>query len=262
MDLSKERKVISQAVKEAGDLLLAKFKTFDRGEIKMKSAHEIVTDSDLLSEKIILAALKQHFPQHGILSEEKGNNEIQSDWLWVIDPLDGTTNFSMHNPLWSVAVALFYQKQIVLSLIYAPALQELYLAEQDQGASLNGQTIKVSTIKEGKVLNVFCHGYDQASLKTALNYFSWQKLNGFDCRQLGSASIELAWLAAGRLESLVIPGANVWDVAAGVLLVREAGGRVTDFANQDWQFNSLDIIASNSLVHQQVCQAIKNSLHD
>lgn len=262
MDLSQPEAVISQAVLEVGSVLSEKFQTFNRQKIKMKSAHEIVTEYDLLSEKIILAALQKNFPDHAILSEEQGQNQKVSDWLWAVDPIDGTTNFTMHNPLWCISVGLFYKQEIVLGLVHAPVLQETYLAKKGQGAWRNGQKIQVSSINQGKVLNAFCHGYDQASLHKIIKYFQHQKLQGFDCRQLGSAALELAYLAAGRLESLVIPGANTWDIAAGILLTLEAGGQVTDAQGHPWLMSSPDMIASNGLVHNEILEIFKQSQNE
>ncbi|MFH1412859.1 MAG: inositol monophosphatase family protein [bacterium] len=259
MELEQHKQVISQAVMEAGDILFEKFKTFDRSKVQLKSLHEIVTEYDLLSEKIILSAIKENFSDHAVLSEEKGANKKESDWLWAVDPIDGTTNFSMHNPIWAISVGLFFKKEIVLGVIYAPVLKEFYIAIKDKGVFLNDKPIKVSEISQGKVLNAFCHGYDEENIEKIISYFSQQKLHGFDCRQLGSAAIELAFVSAGRLESLVIPGANTWDVAAGILMVREAGGKVTDFDNNEWQLKSKDMVASNALVHDQILQAIKTS---
>ena len=259
MDLKQEQQVIGPAVKEAGDILFKQFATFDRHNIKLKNAREIVTEFDLLSEQIILSAIKKNFPDHGILSEEQGANDKTSDWLWAIDPLDGTTNFAMHNPLWCISAGLFYKREIVLSLIYAPLLQESYQAIRGQGAWLNGQKLQVSDLSISKTLNSFCWGREEREVKTMLNYFAYQKTHGFGLRHLGTAAIELAFVAAGRLESFIVPGAKLWDVAAGVLLVQEAGGRITDFSGQDWTIDSLDLVASNGLIHEQILTAIKHS---
>lgn len=260
----KIKKVARQAALEAGKELSSRFNKFDRGTVEFKSGHEILTQADLASEKKILKEIKNNFPDHRILSEEAGDSHKNSDYLWVVDPLDGTTNFSMHNPLWSVSIGVFYKKQVVLGIIYAPFLNELYLAEAGKGAKLyspadssKGKKMEVSGIREGKVLNAFCHGTKEKDIKRAVEYHKRQKLNDLDCRQLGSAAIELAFVAAGRIESIVIPGAHPWDVAAGVLLVREAGGRVTDSDGKDWNLESRDMLASNGKVHKQILNTLK-----
>ncbi|MFH1822671.1 MAG: inositol monophosphatase family protein [Patescibacteria group bacterium] len=250
------KKVAISAVKKAGKILLREYNNFDRAKVKLKSHHEILTRADLLSEEVIIKEIREGFPSHQILSEESGESRSKSDYLWIIDPLDGTTNFSMHNPLWSVSIAFSFKEEIILGLIYAPVLGEIYLAEKDKNAKLNNKKINVSNTKEGKVLNTFCHGREEKYVKQAIKYYSYQKLNELDCRQLGSAAIELSYVACGRIESIVIPGANSWDVAAGVLMVREAGGRVTDFQGKEWNLDSINMIASNGKVHGEILKVV------
>ena len=272
------KKIAVSAARNAGKILLKEYKDFDRSKIKLKSHHEIVTRADLLSEEAIIKEIKRNFPAHSILSEEMGLIETRNftSLRWIIDPLDGTTNFSMHNPLWCVSIAVAEIKmdvksglnlkvnsekfekaaEIIIGVVYAPFLDELYVVERGKGATVNGHKINVSDISEGKVLNTFCHGKKDSDIKKALDYYRKQKMRGFDCRQLGSAAIELAYVAAGRIESIVIPGANSWDVAAGVLLVNEAGGNVTDFKGDGWNLGSPDMVASNGKVHAEILKAI------
>lgn len=252
----KIKQIAKNAAFEAGEELLKRFKKFHRKQTSLKSKHEILTQADIQAEKIILENIKQDFPDHRILSEEAGDNDKDSDYLWIIDPLDGTTNFSIHNPLWAVSISLLYKNQVKLGVIYAPFLEELYFAEKGKGATRNKTKIKVSDNETTKNIHAFCHGSDQKDIKKAIKYYRYQKLNNLDCRQLGSASLELAYVASGRLESITIPGANSWDVAAGVLLVQEAGGKVTDFNNKKWNLQSKDMIASNKKTHSQILQAL------
>ncbi|MCK4553998.1 inositol monophosphatase [Candidatus Parcubacteria bacterium] len=263
------KKVATAAVKKFGKILIREYQNFDRATIKLKSHHEILTRNDLLSEEIIIKEINNNFPNHKILSEEMGEVGCDSEYLWIIDPIDGTTNFSMHNPLWSISLAVakanidtkcpighLVSMDIILGVIYAPVLDELYIAELGKGASLNGKKIHVSNIKKGKVLNTFCHGTKPRDIKKALAYYRRQKLAELDCRQMGSAAIELAYVACGRVESFVAPGSNDWDVAAGVLLVQEAGGMVTDFSGRDWRLGVGDIAASNGKVHRDILRMI------
>jgi len=264
--MKKNLKTIAiNTILKSGLALTKEYKEFKRSSAKLKSQREIVTKADLLSEKIIINQIKKNFPDHQILSEEAGRINKDSNYLWIIDPLDGTTNFSMHNPLWSISLSLAYKGKIILGLVYAPLLNELYLAEKDQGAKLfspaknkSGKKIKVSNVYQGKVLNTFCHGNSLQATKRAIKYYTKQKTTGFDCRQLGSAAIELAYVASGRIESIVIPGANSWDVGAGALLVREAGGQVTDFKGRAWTLNSKDIVASNKKIHSDLLRVLKS----
>lgn len=256
--MNKIEKTALKAAKLSAIKLKKIYQNFNRNDIKMKSTHEIVSYADLLSEKIIIAEIKKEFPNHHILSEEKGDDQKKSDYTWIIDPIDGTTNFTMKNPLWAISIGVLYKNDLIFGLIYAPMLNEIYRASKDKGAFLNNKRIKVSNIKNGKVINTFCHGSNIKSIKRAIKYYTKQKLKNFDCRQLGSASIELAYVASGRIESITIPGAHSWDVAAGTILVREAGGKVTDFQDKKWNTKSKDLIASNKLVHLQIINTLKS----
>ncbi len=261
--INKIQKVAREAILESGKMLVRGFNNFNRADVLMKSHHEILTKYDLASEKIIINAIKKNFPKHKILSEEQGSLKGDGDYLWIIDPIDGTTNFSMHNPLWSISVGVAKIEKnkktpkMVFGIIYAPVLGEMFVAKLGGGARLNGKKIKPSKIKEGKVLNAFCHSTKKEDIKTAIKYYSYQKLHEFDCRQMGSAAIELAFVACGRIESIMIPGANAWDVSAGALLVREAGGRVTDFQGKKWDLSSRDILASNGVIHKKLLDRIQ-----
>lgn len=255
--MNKIEKTALKAAQISAEKLKKIYKNFNRNDIKMKSAHEIVSYADLLSEKIIIAEIKKEFPNHHILSEEKGDNQKKSDYTWIIDPIDGTTNFTMKNPLWAISIGVLYKNELIFGLVYAPILNEIYKASKNKGAFLNNKKINVSKIKNKKVINTFCHGSSVKSIKKAVKYYTQQKLRNFDCRQLGSASIELAYVASGRIESITIPGAHSWDVAAGTILVREAGGKVTDFQNKKWNTKSEDLIASNKLVHSQIINTLK-----
>ncbi|MCK5416797.1 inositol monophosphatase [Candidatus Parcubacteria bacterium] len=257
MITNKVKKIAKEAVLRSGKMLLKEFECFDRNTVKLKSHHEILTACDLKSEKIIISAIKKNFSDHQILSEEAGEYKTESDYLWIIDPIDGTTNFSMHNPLFSISLGLAYKGKIIFGIIYAPYMNEMFIAEKGKGAKLNNKKMKVSNIKSGKVLNAFCHGTSKKDIKQALEYFKKQKLEGFDCRQMGSAAIELAYVACGRIESIAIPGAHSWDVAAGILLVREAGGKVTDFIGEKWTLKNKDMLATNGKVHEKIIDVFK-----
>ena len=251
------KKVALSAVRQVGKRLIKEYEKFNRAEVMLKSHHEILTKCDLMSQEIIINELVKHFPDYGIISEERPAEKNYSEYTWYLDPIDGTTNFSMHNPLWSISLALAKRGELVFGLVDVPMLEEIFMAEAGGGAELNGRKISVSKIFQGKVLNTFCHGARDADIKKALVYWRRQKLNELDCRQLGSAAIELSYVAAGRVESFVAPGTHDWDVAAGALLVREAGGKVTDFSGRDWRLGLAEIVASNGKVHRQILGAVR-----
>lgn len=247
--MEKIKKAGILAVKKAGEYALKKYHTFNRSDAKLKAHKELLTEVDLRSEKIIISEIKKNFFDHHILSEESGDNKSKSDYLWIIDPIDGTTNFTMHNPLWAISVGLAYKDEIILGWVYAPFLDEMYTAEKGHGAFLNDKKISVSNVKSGKILNTFCSGREPKNIEKAVKFFCYQKLHRGTSYLLGSAALDLAYVACGRMESAFIPGAHAWDVAAGILLVREAGGNVTDFNGKQWNFESEDMLATNGKVH-------------
>ncbi len=250
------KKVAITAAQKAGKLLLNEYNIFKRQSARLKAKHEIITKADLIAEKSILSEIRKKFPDHQILSEEAGKINNLSNYFWIVDPLDGTTNFSIHSPLWAVSIGVAYNNELVLGVVLAPFLDELFIAEKGKGARLNQRKITVSRVTPKKIINTFCHGSKTRDIKKALKFLNYQKIKHLDCRQLGSASLELAYVAAGRTESIMIPGAHPWDVAAGVLLVREADGRVTDFKDRDWNLSSRDILASNGRVHEELLRVI------
>lgn len=242
--------------KQAGKEIKKRFNN-DR-IVKVKDKSQIVTQGDLIADRIISSALKKRFPSHKILSEESGLKKEKSDYLWAVDPIDGTTNYWIGSPLFAVSISLFFKKNPVLAVVYAPAMNELYFAEKGKGAFLNGKKIKVSgNTRLDRSFLTFCHGSSQKDVKRAMKIYNKIKFQSLDSRQLGSASMELGFVAAGRTECIMIPGAHVWDVGAGILLVREAGGKASDFRGKEWNFDSRDMVASNGKIHNQLIKFLE-----
>lgn len=251
------KQIAIEAALRAGKHLLKEFNKLPLSKIKAKDRHDIVTPADFESEKIILNFIQKKFPEHSIMTEERGQKIKKSPFTWVIDPLDGTTNFAMKNPIWSIAISLWKDGKPLFGIVSAPAMAELYTALAGKGAHLNGQRIKVSkTAKLPQSLLTFCHGHREQDIKRAIKLYQKFKLAARDLRQLGSAAIEMGFVATGRTESIMIPGAYPWDVAAGTVIVREAGGRVTDFQGKDWNLKSKDMLASNGLIHNLLLKEI------
>jgi len=261
------QQLAKKVAKEAGKYLLKGFFKFQPKEKSYKANRTTVTKYDKGAEKIILSAIKKYFPNDAILSEEAGANNKSSEYLWIVDPLDGTRNFTMRNPIFSVAIAVIHlpgkkiERAIIqYGIVYVPVLKDLYEASAGKGARLNNKKIKVSKIaKLADAQHTFCHGQGSVYMSKSGRYNLILKKKNIDARQLGSAAIELALVASSRSESIVIPGANTWDVAAGVLLVREAGGKVTDIDNNMWRLNSRDMVATNGKVHKAVLKIFKNA---
>jgi len=231
-------------------------------DVQYKDKAEIVTTADKLSEKYILETLRKTFPEHRILSEESGesNNDSDSQFLWVIDPLDGTTNFAYHNPFFAIAISLFYGKHVILGLIYNPILDEMYIAKKDGGAYLNGEKLIVTNrVDLDKIRLTYCHGSSNESRNDAIKLYSYFKKHS-DIRQLGSAAMELALVARGITDAFLVPGALRWDVAAGILLIQEAGGFASDFTGKEWNFDSKDMLAGNGKINDELLLIINSVL--
>lgn len=203
--------------------------------IKTKSSPvDLLTEIDRRSEEILLTAIRKQYPSHGILSEEYGEDKIDADYRWVIDPLDGTTNYAQGLPIFTVSVALQFQNETVLGVVYAPILDAMFTAIRGQGAFLNGQELKVSDKQEMDQC-VFATGfpYDRAANPdNNADYFAHFVPRVRGLRRMGAASFDLACVAAGTLDGYWEFNLKPWDVAAGSLLVEEAGGYIVDLPHK------------------------------
>lgn len=259
--LPKIKKVAFRAVKKAGQYLFEEFQKRN-SYFSHKNKIEIVTSADKKAEKIILNLIRRNFPDHRILAEESGrlNWSSKSPYLWLVDPLDGTTNFAFRHPLFCVSIALVYKREIILGVIFAPITNELYFVEKGKGVFLNDRKIKVS--KKGQLNKTFLtSGYSSRDRdrKMILKLYSSLISKSEYHRDLGSCALELAYIAAGRLDGVVILGLRPFDAAAGVLMVKEAGGKVTNFQGQDWTIWDRYLVASNGLIHQELLKATRNT---
>lgn len=220
---------------------------------------DLVTDADRASEKSMIRYLKKNHPSHAILSEESGlSDSFNAEYLWVIDPLDGTTNFTHQYPVVSVSVALLYKGTPIVGVVLNPIIKELFHAARGHGSYFNKSRIQVSkttTLESSLLASGF--PYDRQTTKDN-NYSEFCFLTHVSqgVRRAGSAAIDLAYVAAGRFDGYWEKGIKPWDIAAGVLLVEEAGGRVTDYSQDPFQLESGRIIASNGLIHAQLSDKI------
>lgn len=257
------KQVALQAAKSAGRYLS---KEFSRPTVPFnhKNDGDLVTSADKEVEKIILNLIKKNFPEHRILSEESGrvNWASHSPYLWLVDPIDGTTNFIFRNPLFAVSIALVRRHEIILGVICAPALKELYFAERGKKSFLNQRKLKVS--QKNKLSQSFLtSGYSSRvkDRRLVLEFYPRIVSQSEHHRDLGSAALELAFIAAGRLDGAIILGARPFDIAAGVLVVQKAGGAVTNFKNEKWTIEDKYLIASNGLIHQKLLNIIEPTPH-
>ncbi|HUS10302.1 MAG TPA: inositol monophosphatase family protein [Pyrinomonadaceae bacterium] len=222
-------------------------------QVSNKGDIDLVTEADLASEKLIIERIKSHYPRHAILAEESGATEIvagTSDWKWIIDPLDGTTNYAHGYPCFCVSIGLERAGLIEIAVIYDPLRDEVFAAERGQGATLNGRLMRVSAVEELKSA-MLCTGFPY-NVRERPNFerdFANFTMEAQAVRRDGSAAIDLAYIACGRFDGFWEDGLNAWDVAAGVLLIEEAGGLVTDFAGGKLNIYTPKVLASNGLIH-------------
>jgi len=235
--------------REAGSLLMEHFRR--RVKIEYKGDVDLVTVADRESEALILSRIRLEFPQHDVMGEEGTRIETGSDYKWYVDPLDGTTNFAHAYPVFCVSLAVEYRGERIAGVIYDPTRDELFAAEQGSGARLNGVPMHVSSTSR---LAESLVGTGFPSHKRHQNpniYFYHQlTLRSHGVRRAGSAALDLCNVAAGRYDGFWEFNLNPWDTAAGVLLVEEAGGRVTDFSGGPFQIASRETLASNGHIHE------------
>lgn len=254
---SKELRAATRAALEAGMVLM---EYYGKVRAEYKSDRSIVTEADIKSEERIKSILESEFPTYSMLGEELGYVERDPNHSWVIDPLDGTTNYTMRTPFFSVSIGLMERGEPILGVVHYPHEGEVFRAERGGGAYLNEERIRVSDERDiEKSMLTFCHGRDEESTKAMVNIFGRLKLINNKVRQIGAASLELCYVACGRTDAFMMPGLNPWDVAAGALIVEEAGGRVSDFGGEPFHMNSRSLLASNGGLHDHLLELIKFS---
>ncbi|HXG85145.1 MAG TPA: inositol monophosphatase family protein [Pyrinomonadaceae bacterium] len=249
-----------ETAREAGKILLEKFGR--KIAIHKKGDINLVTEADFASERHIIERIKSHYPKHSILAEESGETAAfiagESGWKWIIDPLDGTTNFAHGYPCWCVTIAAEHNGEIVLGVTFDPTRDELFAAEKGRGATLNGRKIQVSETTELRDA-LLCTGfpYDAAQRENFARHFTdfVQKARGI--RRDGSAAIDMAYVACGRFDGFWEEGLQPWDVAAGVLLVEEAGGRVSYYDDSPFSIYAPPVCADNRLIHSEMLDVFR-----
>jgi myo-inositol-1(or 4)-monophosphatase len=249
-----------QTAHEAGRVLTEKF---GRSlQISHKGEIDLVTEADLAAEKLIVERIRSYYPRHSILAEEAGEVERVSgpdnSFKWIVDPLDGTTNFAHGYPFYCVSIALEHEGRVVVGVVYDPVRDETFAAELGEGATLNGRRIRVSDVSD---LNraLVCTGfpYDVRGRQAFARHFAAFILNAQSIRRDGAAALDLAYVACGRFEAFYEDGLRPWDVAAGRLLVEEAGGRITHYDDTPFDIYRPPVLASNSLVHAPMLAVLR-----
>lgn len=246
--------VAIKAAKEAGKILIENFRR--EKKVHWKEAKELVTNIDIESEKLVIQMTKDNFPQHKVLSEELGRMPGREDYVWIIDPLDGTHNYIYGQPAFGLSIALAHQDEIILGVINLPFYGELFYAEKGKGAYLNGKPIHPSDIDKLSEAYIL---YDPQLHKRKDMFDNLVKLypKCFTLRIIGCAVYDACSVASGRAEARIWHKTKTVDVAAGTLLVQEAGGKATDFNGNPFTLGSTEVIVSNGKIHGQLVDVLR-----
>jgi myo-inositol-1(or 4)-monophosphatase len=248
--------VAEETAREAAKVLLENLGKVK--EIEFKAKNSLVTEVDKLSEKIIISNIKKNFPTHDIFAEESGKDLSDSDYLWLIDPIDGTTNYAHAYPFFSISIALEVKGEVIAGLVYDPVKDEMFTAEKGKGAFLNGEPISVSKsneIKHSHVCTGFMHEVEwmvEANIRHFGNFIRRARA----VRRDGSAALDLCYVACGRFDGFWELGLNPWDTAAAVLIVKEAGGHLCKFNGDAYSIYDKEILATNSIIDEQMMEIL------
>ncbi|MFT5659327.1 MAG: myo-inositol-1(or 4)-monophosphatase [Gammaproteobacteria bacterium] len=236
-----------RAARNAGDFIVRRINKIPDLKIETKAKNDFVSDVDRQAEERVIETILKAYPQHSILAEESGVIKGEDEYRWIIDPLDGTTNFLHSFPHYAVSIACEYKGRIEHGVIYDPIKQELFSASRGDGATVNNRRIRVARLNttQGALLGTGFPCRRPEELESFLKVFREFFATASDIRRAGSAALDLAYVAAGRLDGYWESGLNSWDIAAGALILREAGGIITDFQGNEGYLDNGEVIAAN-----------------
>jgi len=240
-----------RAARRAGELMIRQLNRLESLEITEKSRNEYVTEVDRIAEDAIIEVIYDHYPDHSILAEEsgqRGSNEYQ----WIIDPLDGTTNYIHGFPVFAVSIAVTHKGQLEHGVVYDPLRQEIFTASRGQGAQVDGRKIRVSkrpSMQHSLIATGFPYRGNKEHLDDYLEMLKSVISVSAGIRRPGSAALDLCYVAAGRVDGFWELGLNIWDIAAGALMIKEAGGRISDFHGTDAYLQSGDVVAGSPKIY-------------
>src|SRR5262252_9473663 len=235
---------------EAGLLLLS---FFGKVAVEYKGDVDLVTQADRASEKLIVERIRKQWPDHDLIGEEGSRRDAGSDFRWYIDPLDGTTNFAHRYPVFCVSLGLEHKDQLIAAVVYDPCRDEMFAAEKGGGSRRNGQPIHVSkTARLAESLVATGFPSHKRHKNPNIHFYHQITLRSHGVRRAGSAALDLCYVACGRMDGFWEFNLNPWDTAAGVLIVEEAGGMVSDFKGGSFELNSRETLASNGLIHDEL----------
>ncbi|HQW22661.1 MAG TPA: inositol monophosphatase family protein [Bacteroidia bacterium] len=251
---------VTELTTDVGKFIVGERKTFSQSNIEKKGHNDLVSYVDKTAEARIVEKLKSLLPEAGFYTEESTDNTKGDKYNWIIDPLDGTTNFIHGIPCFCISIALVEKDELILGVVHELNLDECFYAYKNGGAFMNGKPIsvsKISVLSDSLIATGFpYHNYDR--MIPYMQVFDWCMRNTHGLRRLGSAAADLAYVACGRFEAFYEYGLNPWDVAGGAIIVKEAGGIVTDFIGENNFIFGGELIAANSGVHKEMQMVIKN----
>ena len=257
MDIEAAKRVGIEAIYSGARVLRNHFGRI--AQISQKGAFDLVTEADTESEKQIMETILKAFPDHAVLAEESGVNKGSAEYQWLIDPLDGTTNYVHQLPFFTIAIALAVHDKIELGLVLNPMDGELYSAIAGDGAALNGKPINVSStasVSDSLLVTGFPYDFNEI-VEPAMKRFGVCQQASQGVRRLGSAALDMCYLACGRFDGFWEQNLKPWDKAAGAIIAAEAGAVITDFSNQPFSINQKEILVTNGRIHQEMLSLLK-----
>tara|TARA_B100000686_G_scaffold348635_1_gene440157 strand:- start:742 stop:1527 length:786 start_codon:yes stop_codon:yes gene_type:complete len=252
--------VMIKVCRKAAKTLIRDFGEIEKLQVSLKGPGDFVTASDKKVEKILIEELQKARPNYSILSEEIGEINNDESFRWIIDPIDGTSNFLHGIPHFAISIGLEHDKEIICGIVYDPIKDEMFTAEKGNGSYINNQRMRVSSRSDLKDCIIFSGGPRYDSENRELTFKEYKKFSlkvGIPIRKFGSGSLDMAYVAAGRCDGFWSRDLNYWDIAAGIILVREAGGYVTDFNGENKYNQNKTLLAGNSKINREMIEILK-----
>jgi myo-inositol-1(or 4)-monophosphatase len=253
-----------RAARQAGEIMIRHLNRLESLEVTEKNRNEYVTEIDRMAEDIIVEVIHDHYPEHSILGEERGQ-QGDHEFQWIIDPLDGTTNFIHGFPVFSVSIAVMHNGQLEHGVVYDPLRQEIFSASRGQGAQLDGRKIRVSrrpSMQHSLIATGFPYRENKRYLDQYLEMLKAIISVSAGIRRPGSAALDLCYVASGRVDGFWELGLNIWDIAAGAIIIKEAGGRISDFDGSDGYLQSGNIVAGNPKIYAAMSKLLAPHTRD
>jgi len=251
--------VMVKACRKASKILIRDFGEIENLQVSLKGPGDFVSASDKNVEKILIEELQKARPDYSILSEEIGEINNNKSFKWIIDPIDGTSNFLHGIPHFAISIGLEYEKEIICGIIYDPIKDEMFTAEKGNGSYLNNQRMRVSSRSKVKDCIIFTGGPKYGSVDRDLSMAEYKKFSDevfIPIRKLGSGSLDMAYVASGRCDGFWSRNLNYWDIAAGIIIVKEAGGFVSDFKGENRYNETKTMLATNSKINQEMIEIL------